>query len=135
MAEGFTRTRATNILTGNIKSTTCVALSTTTPDINGGNFNEPDPSTGYSRAQFGALNTTIAAQVANNTIIFIYEALEDGGSATHLGLCDSATWGTTPFLTAKLVNPISLGAGYVPLIRAKKLIIGLDVEELNTAYA
>ena len=134
MAEGFSRTRASKILTDNIKPTTYVALSTTTPDENCGNFSEPAAESGYTRKAFGTVNTTIPAQIANEDIIFIFEALEDCGSATHVGLCDTATRGATPFLVAGLVNPITIGAGYVPLIRAKKLVIGLDKEALE-AYA
>lgn len=134
MAEGFTRARANKILQDNIKSDTYVALSTTTPDENGGNFSEPAESAGYARPKFGTVNKNIAAQVANSEIIFIFESLADCGSVTHVGLCDSKTWGTTPFLIGKLTNPITVGAGYVPLIRANKLIIGLDKEALE-AYA
>lgn len=134
MAEGFTRTRASKILADNIKATTYVALSTTTPDENGGNFSEPAAASGYTRKAFGTVNTTVPAQITNAEIIFIFESLEDCGSATHVGLCDTPTRGTDPFLVAELVNPITIGAGYVPLIRAKKLVIGLDKEALE-AYA
>lgn len=132
MANGFTRTRATKILTDNIKSTTYVALSTTTPTADGGNFNEPAEANGYVRARFGTVNSSIPAQVANDEIIFIFEATADCGSVTHIGLCETATRGTAPFLIGKLTAPISVGQGYVPLIRAKKLVIGLDKEELES---
>ena len=132
MAEGFTRSKASTILQAYIKSTTFVALSTTTPDENGGNFSEPSTANGYSRRAFGTVDTSISAQVANKGIIFICELLADCGSATHLGLSDSETVGTTPFLVAKLTNAITLGEGYVPLIRAHKLIVGLDKEALES---
>lgn len=132
MAQGFTRARATKILTDNIKETTTfIALSTTTPDENGGNFTEPPTSAGYTRRAFGPVNTSIQGQVANRDIIFVFEATEDCGSVTHVGLCDSSTRGSTPFLVGKLTNPITVGAGYVPLIRANKLVIGLDKEALE----
>lgn len=39
-----------------------------------------------------------------------------------------------PFFTAKLENPMSIGENYVPLIREYKLIIGLDIDTLDTTY-
>ena len=90
MAQGFTRARATKILTDNIKTDTYIALSTTTPNENGGNFTEPPTENGYVRAKFGTINSVIPAQITNADIIFIFEALADCGSVTHIGLCDSS---------------------------------------------
>lgn len=129
MAEGFTTAIASAILQSNISEDTYVALSTTTPDKNGGNFNEPSKDNGYTRQKFGKRNTTKGAQIANEKIIFMFEALGDCGSVTHVGLCQAENG--VPFLVGKLTNPITVGAGYVPLIRARKLVIGLDKEELE----
>ena len=131
MAQGFTRTRASKILADNIKTDTYIALSTTTPDENGGNFAEPPTASGYSRQKFGDINTSVKAQVANKGIIFLFEATEDCGSITHVGLSDSKDRGGIVFLTGKLTNPITVGAGYVPLIRARKLVIALDKEAIE----
>ena len=130
MAEGFTHNAAMGILTSKITNTTYVGLSTTTPNKEGGNFTEPSYSAGYTRAKFGEVNKSIVAQVANKEIIFIFEALADCGSVTHVGLFESAT-SNLPFLIAKLTNALTVGAGYVPLIRANKLVIGLDKEALE----
>lgn len=132
MAEGFTTSRATKILTSNITTKTYVCLSSTTPTKTGGNFSEPAETAGYVRKAIGPLNTSIAAQIANDEIVFIFEALEDCGSITHLGLADSNVIGSEVFLTAKLTNALSVGAGYVPLIRKNKLVIGLDKEALES---
>lgn len=129
MAEGFTRARASKILQDNIKSTTYIGLSTTTPNEEGGGFAEPSGG-GYARAEFGEINTDIKAQIANKKIIFIFEATADCGSVTHVGLFDAEKT-STPFLVAKLTAPITVGEGYVPLIRARKLVIGLDKEALE----
>ena len=128
---GFTRNKATSILQTAIKSSTYVALSTTTPTETGANFTEPPASTGYVRQAFGEVNTTISGQVANKNIIFLFEALADCGSITHVGLSDTNTRGSTVFLMAELLAPLSVAAGYVPLIRANQFIIGLDKEELE----
>ena len=131
MAEGFTTARASKILTDNIKSTTYIGLSSTVPNKDGSNFTEPASSTGYRRAQIGTLNTSKSAQIANDDIIFVFEALADCGSFTHVGLFDKDTGGT-PFLVGALTSAITVGSGYVPLIRAKKLVIGLDKEALES---
>lgn len=109
-------------------------MSTTTPTETGGNFTEPAASTGYTRRAIGSLDTSIPAQIANADIVFLFEALEDCGSFTHLGLSDSGLRGGTVFLMAELAAAVTVAAGYVPLIRANKLVIGLDKEALE-AYA
>ena len=131
MAEGFTTSKATEILTSNITTKTYICLSSTTPTKTGSNFSEPAEKAGYIRKPIGRLNTSIAAQIANDEIVFIFEALEDCGSITHLGLADSNVIGSKVFLMAKLTNPLTVRAGYVPLIRKNKLVIGLDKEALE----
>lgn len=132
MATGFTRKKATSILQSVIRSSTYVALSTTTPTETGSNFTEPSPDIGYKRHLFGEVNTTIEGQVANEDIIFLFEAVGDGGSVTHVGLSDMSNRGGEVFLVAQLASPLNITAGLVPLIRAKSFIIGLDKEELES---
>ena len=131
MAEGFTYSAAGAILRDRITSDVYICLSTTTPDKNGANFNEPPISAGYCRAKFGTVDASKSAQVANKNIIFIFEATADCGSVTHVGLANTEAVGTTPFLIGKLVNPITIGKDYVPLIRAHKFVVGLDKEALE----
>lgn len=130
MEEGFTTETSSEILQERINSNTFVCLSTTKPD-DGKNFTEPAASTGYTRRTFGEVATGIPAQVANMDIIFLFEALENLGSFTHLGLSKSKQIGGKVFLTAKLVSPVTVDAGYVPLIRAYSLVVGLDKEALE----
>ena len=130
MATGFTREEATTILEEQVKK--CyVALSTTTPDQDGGNFTEPVYSTGYQRQYFGSVDTSIQGQVANNEIIFLFEATSDVGSVTHVGLSDYNLRGEPVFLMVKLSSAVPISAGYVPLIRRHKFVIGLDKDELE----
>ena len=131
MAEGFTTSKATEILTKNITTRAYICLSSSTPTKTGGNISDPAEKTGYIRRPIGPLNTSIAAQIANDEIVFLFESLEDCGSITHLGLADSNVIGSKVFLMAKLTNPLTVGAGYVPLIRKNKLVIGLDKEKLE----
>lgn len=140
MAVGFTTQDATAILASRIRPTTYIALSTTIPNKDGSNFSEPEEKTdlgeetGYRRAPFGKINATKDSQIANDEIIFICEALVNLGKFKSLGLSDSDEVGGRVFLMADLDPEVTVGAGYVPLIRRNKLVIGLDVEELE-AYA
>lgn len=134
MATGFTRWAADEILSDWITEKTLVCLSTTTPDENGNNFTEPAYTTGYRRQQFGTVLTSKHGQIANAYIIFLFEAQEDVGSITHVGLSkptESIAGNERPFLIAQLSSPLTVGAGYVPLIRAKQFIVGLDKDELE----
>lgn len=130
MATGFTRSKATEILSETLKDS-YVCLSTTTPDEHGNNFTEPSESNGYKRHQIGPLDTTISGQVANKDIIFLFEATGDCGSVTHVGVARNSLWGAPPFLMAELTAPLSITAGYVPLIRAHNFVVGLDKDVLE----
>lgn len=134
MATGFTRAAADEILQSWITSGTWVCLSTTTPDENGDNFTEPSPITGYERQKFGGVVTTISGQITNGSIIFLFEAKQNCGSITHVGLAKSDNpliEEGKPFLVAQLSSPITVNAGYVPLIRSRSFIIGLDKDVLE----
>lgn len=134
MAEGFTTSKASSILQSVISSSKYVCLSTTTPNKDGGNFTEPSPTTtGYRRAPFGKVNTSIAAQVANDDIIFIFESTGACGTFTHVGISDNSSVGSGVFLMGELNPSVTVeAAGYVPLIRAKKFVVGLDKEALES---
>lgn len=130
MATGFTRAKATSILKSTL-SGSYVALSTTTPNADGGSFSEPASSTGYQRQSIGALDTSKDGQVANKERIFLFEAVEDVGSITYVGLSNSIERGADVFLMAEVNPPLSVTAGYVPLIRPYGLVIGLDKDVLD----
>lgn len=128
---GFTNAKAMSILTGAIKPTTYIGLSTKTPDDVGGNVSEPAESTGYTRRLFGPLDTSKTRQIANKDYIFLFECLETiSQNAVSIILSDSAAG--TPFFSADLKTPVPLQKGYVPLIRPWKLKVGLDKTELET---
>ena len=126
MASGFTYAKALSILQTHIKSTTYVALSTTTPNLDGSNFTEPDTSAGYIRQKIGPVVSSGQAQIANQQIIFLFEATADCGTITHIGLSDSEGRGSGVFLVAELSPAVSVPSGYVPLIRAGNLKVGLS---------
>lgn len=127
---GFTNSKANDILKSAIPSTTYVGLSTTTPNDSGGNVSEPAASTGYSRKQIGTLDYSINKQIANKEYIFLFECLASAGTAVSVILASSASG--TPFFSADLTSPLTMNAGYVPLIRPWKLKIGLDKSALDS---
>lgn len=131
---GFTRNHASDILSSYIKEDTYVCIFNTPPDENGQHFLEPDPANGYARRRFGTVTKAIKGQIANNDTIFLFESINDGcGSAEYVGLSTSPNVGDFGvFLVAKLVAPISMPAGTVPLIRKYAFKIGLDKETLET---
>lgn len=135
---GFTREKATNVLTSTIKSTHYVGLSTTTPTADGGNFTEPS-GMGYARAPIGEINSTkFKAQIANSGIIFFNETLGNWGNITHFGLFENESGGA-PYFTGELTAPVQIVGvttdnTYIPIFRAAALIIGMDKDSLETAY-
>lgn len=130
---GFTTSKASDILSSIFKNTYIgLHVGTTPPNADGSGFVEPHPSWGYERAFIGTLNTSIAAQIANDNIIFFNESIGQGyGTATHFGVFSTKTGGT-PFFIGELAYDMEIGAGYVPIFRAENLIIGLDKESLES---
>ena len=130
---GFTRNKASEILGRYIDENSYVCIFNIPPDENGNGFVEPDPKNGYVRQNFGYTTNAIKGQVANMETIFLFESINEGcGSAEYVGLATSSMVGSlSVFLVAKLVAPISIPAGTVPLIRKYAFKIGLDKEELE----
>lgn len=133
----FTTSVAQAILAEKFSERNYIGLSTSTPTDTGGNFSEPSTSTGYNRAPIGTLDKSIDRQIANAEYIFMFECLASCGTFTHFGIFTSGTPGNgAPIFYGELdnVGGLSVTAGYVPLIRPHELIVGLDVNSLNTNY-
>lgn len=144
---GFTRSKANEILNGLFpndstkKNYTYIALSTTEPDVNGGNVTEPSSESGYKRMKVEVMGSASNGQIKNTDIIFFPESLGEGyGTIVAFGLYSTQTGGT-PYYTGMLKNangelaPIQVPAGYIPIFRAGALIIGLDKDELDVQEA
>ena len=116
--------KANSILDGLFRSEDKVmrylGFSSTTPSLGAtgqiSNFTEPDASTGYKRVPLtdealSSMDAASGAQIKNGTynIAFPVPNKESQyGTATHIGVFESATGGT-PTITAALSAPQTLG--------------------------
>lgn len=131
----ITRERANSILRtlfpNSSSESTYIGLSTTEPNENGGNVTEPASDTGYKRMKLTVMGTPRDGQIQNDDIIFFPESLGSGwGTITHFCLYNSQTGGV-PYYVGELNSPVQVPAGYIPIFRAKALIVGLDKETLD----
>lgn len=121
---GFTAGRAQSILTGNLGK--YVGL------LKGDGTGEPTVgSGGYARGIIQSWDLEKSAQVANKSIIFMFEAMQDFGDFSYFGLFSAEKDGVLTY-TGELTGGVSVGNGTVPLIRTRELIIGLDKDALES---
>lgn len=136
----FSQSKAQSILSSNVGKYVGLLYS----DPSSGVVDEPTISsvTGYTRGIVQGWDTSKSRQIANNSIIFMFECLQDlctNGGFTHFACFGSAT-SSSPDYYGELVdingNPteVTVNAGYVPLIRKHEMIIGLDKTVLDTNY-
>lgn len=136
----FSASKAQSILSNNIGKYVGLLYS----DPGNGTVNEPAISsvTGYTRGIVQGWDTSKSRQIANNSIIFMFECLQDlctNGNFTHFACFNSANGGT-PDYYGELVDSngypaeVDVKMGYVPLIRKHEMIIGLDKAALDTNY-
>lgn len=111
---------ANSILTA-LFSGSKIGLSTTTPNVNGGNITEPAASAGYARVSaaqgaFKADNGTIT----NKSYVYFPEATDSWGTVTHLCIYGSndALRYFGAFTTPRLIS-----ANSVPLFRPDTLSV------------
>ena len=124
------RSKANEILNNLFQKTYYIGLSTTTPTVNGGNVTEPSSASGYKRAQLSSMGTASDAQIQNTDIIYMGEAVEDWGTATHFCIFPSATGGT-PIFYGELTTPVTIPSGYVPIFRKDAIKVGMDKDTLS----
>lgn len=122
---GFTTNKANSILNNEFAKTYYIALSTTTPNDNGGNVTEPSSSSGYKRCQMLAMGSASYKQIQNTDIMYFGEAVADWGTITHFAVYTSSTGGT-PHYYGALASPVTVTTGQVGLIRASNFKVGLD---------
>lgn len=111
-----------------------IGLSTTAPDVNGGNITEPSADVGYERRELQEMGTASDGQIQNTAIIFMGESLGDGwGTITHFFISKTKT--ATPHFHAPLNAAVQVPGGYVPIFRKNALIVGIDKPELDIPEA
>ena len=138
----ITKTTANEILNAffgkrqycSLASTCYIGLSTSTPDSDGNNFNEPPKSAGYQRVFIGTYsqnNTQLMApaddgSISNtNNIIFFPEVTSSWGTITHFGIFSSAA-DSKPLMWGTLTTTINVPSGYIPIFRAGALTVTLQ---------
>ena len=140
----FNKEIANSVLANNVGN--YIALFTGAPTDSGG-YSGLEPTIdntatgvngGYKRGVIGGSSgwdTSKDRQIANKNLILMFEAREALGTKTftHFGLFDQASGGTLKFY-GELATPLTVSAGYVPLVRAFELIIAMDVDEIDTDY-
>lgn len=117
-----------------------MALSSTKPNVTGGNITEPTAPS-YARSLIGATGNNgfqginhfaepvptddgEGMEVVNNSEIHFNEALEDWGELNYFAIYDSLTGGT-PIYIGELTEKIHPVVNTVPLIRVGKMKITL----------
>ena len=124
-------TQSLNKLLGKENSNACyIALSTTEPNIQGSNVNEPKGNN-YARASTKDCMGNVAltsdfstSEISNIREIHFQEATGSWGTLTHFAIYNSATGGT-PLYVGALTEPITPTANTVPLIKVGQLKITL----------
>ena len=124
------RSKANSILNDIFQTKYYLGLSTTTPNVNGGNVTEPSSSSGYRRAQLTSMGSASDGQIQNNDIIYMGESLSNWGTITHFCIFTSATGGT-PIFYGQLTSSVSVPTGYVPIFRKDAIKVGLDKDTLS----
>lgn len=107
-----------------------IGLSTTKPDVNGGNVTEPSYDAGYKRRELNVMSAASDGQIQNEEIIFMGESLGEGwGTITHFFISKTKT--APPHFHAPLNSAVQIPAGYCPIFREGALIVGLDKDVLD----
>ena len=70
-----------------------IGLSTTTPNINGGNVTEPSPGAGYARVKLTMLSQPSAGVVTNESNSDFNESTGSWGTVTYFVIYDSQNGG------------------------------------------
>lgn len=134
----FTTATSTAILKEYFDRTFYIGLSTTVPTRAGGNVTEPatasstpNASNGYMRAMVTSMATPADSQTHNEDIIFFQEAVGSGWGTIVAFACYTTATASTPFFVGELSASVAVPAEYIPIFRAKQLVIGLDKPTLN----
>lgn len=85
-----------------------LGLSTTAPNVSGGNVTEPATSKGYARVLMSSLSTPSNGVIANTSDVVFPESTSSWGTITHLVVYDASTSGNLllyePLTSSKVVD-------------------------------
>lgn len=102
-----------------------LGLSSSEPDIDGSNVNEPSTLSGYSRIELsGKLSEPNNGVISNTEDISFPESSESWGTITHFVIYDSENDGNL-LMFESLTQNRSVEAGTIVMIKAESLTITL----------
>lgn len=102
-----------------------IGLSTTAPNINGTNVNEPSGSAGYSRIKLETLGEPASGVVTNTANIDFNESTASWGTVTHFVIYDAQNGGNLLQYGA-LSTPRSVEAATIMTIKAGYLNLSVQ---------
>lgn len=104
--------------TPNIPQNYYIGLSTSAPNINGTNVNEPSSGAGYARVQLTTLSEPSTGVVTNTQAINFNESTASWGTITHFVIYDSGVVGGGNLLMYGLLStPRSVEAATIMTIK------------------
>ena len=111
--------------TPSIPSKYYLGLSTTTPNISGGNVSEPSPNgTGYTRVELNNLSEPNNGVIVNDAPVAFPESTANWGTVTHYVVYDSETYGNLLFFGEFELNR-TVEKGTAIMIPRDELVIQL----------
>ena len=95
-----------------------IGLSTTAPDANGGNVDEPSTTAGYKRVELTTLSEPNNGVVTNQYAVNFDESTASWGTVTHFVIYDSTTVDAGNLLMyGELTTPRSVEASTIMTIK------------------
>lgn len=99
-----------------------LGLSSTAPNLSGGNVREPaiSSATGYARTQLPQMSEAVNGKVVNEGMISMPESVTSWGTMTHWVIYDAASGGNL-LMYGQFANPKSVSAQAALSIRQGEL--------------
>lgn len=108
-----------------------IGLATGDPGVNCNVSAVEVTGEGYERRTLADIMATPSdGQIHNKDIIFFPESLGSWGEVKYFFIATSKT-GATGIFSAPLTLSVQIPEGYVPIFRAKALIVGIDKDSLE----
>lgn len=109
-----------------IPSAYYIGLSSTAPNVSGGNVTEPsNNSTGYARVKLESLSTPTGGVIKNGSAISFEESTSNWGTMTHYVVYDALTGGNLLFY-GQLSKSRTIEENTTLVIKANELTLTLS---------